>query len=70
MTRSGPRRALPKRKMYPCDGYDSKTGRRRKYARHNYTLQIDSDGNYRVCARAGCGMVSLRLAAGERGRVR
>jgi len=60
----------PKSKRSACNGYDLKTGRRRKYTRHNYTLQIDSDGNYRVCARAGCGMVSLRLVTGERDRVR
>lgn len=53
-----------------CHSYDPNTGRRRTYMRHNYTLQIDSDGNYRVCVRAGCGNVSLRLAAGERDRIR
>ncbi len=61
---------MPKKVKYVCYGYDWKTGRRGKYTRHNYTLRIDSDGNYRVCARSGCGKVSMRLAAGERDRVR
>jgi hypothetical protein len=37
-----------------------------EFARHRYTLQIDSDGNYRCCQR--CRRVSFRLAAGESDR--
>lgn len=39
-----------------------------KYSRHLYRIQIDSDGNYRVCER--CKKCSFRLGRGERDRVR
>ena len=60
---------MPKSKdrKHACEGFDY-AGRRRKYVRHNYSLVCDSDGNYRCCTR--CYKVSLRLAVGERGRVR
>jgi len=65
MTRKG---STPKAKRYACNGYKGR--RRGTYARHHYVLCYDSDGNYRVCVRPGCGKVSLRLAVGERDKVR
>jgi hypothetical protein len=57
-----------KRPKPACFAYNGK--KRQYFMRHKYVLHCDSDGNYRCCERPGCGMVSLRLAAGERDRVR
>lgn len=64
-----PKRSKAKSKTKdPCFGWWPGHFIQRGFKRHNYTLVIDSDGNYRYCTR--CGQVSFRLAVGERDRVR